>query len=201
MNQAFEGSGCKTFAIVPLTTSLRPGFVLFDTRAIGEVLHIGQTSAARSKSRAQGSKRKEERKNGTYKTKKEKKELKEEEKKEEKQILMLLELKEKTEKEIKRAKRHEIRGIHRCQNVECGIILNHDRNGSTNIATNFRRGYCKHPWLRVMTKQDQALEESQDKLDKLVQPGSTVGATQLRGSLKAEPVLEILSDEVGLRPS
>ena len=63
------------------------------------------------------------------------------------------------------------------------------------------RRVCNHPWLRVMTKEDETLEESQEKLDKLVQAGSTVGSTQLRGSFEAEPVLEISSDEVDLQPS
>ena len=38
MCRTFERSGLRTFALVPLTTRLRPGFVGFDTRSIGEVL-------------------------------------------------------------------------------------------------------------------------------------------------------------------
>jgi hypothetical protein len=80
MSRAFEGSGQKTLALVPLTTTLRPGFVGFDTRTIGEVLHVGKTQRANEKMRAQTVKRDAERLAGTYKTRAEKTKLKAEQK-------------------------------------------------------------------------------------------------------------------------
>ena len=60
----------------------------------------------------------------------------------------------------KRARRHVIRGIRRCQNAECGVILNRDRNGATNIATNFRRRYCGQGWLREFDADDVKLQNA-----------------------------------------
>lgn len=74
MNRAFEGSGSKTFAIVPLTTTLRPGFIGFDTRSIGTVLGVGQPESAKSKAKEQTVKRNEAKRNGTYQSPNERKE-------------------------------------------------------------------------------------------------------------------------------
>ena len=68
MNRAFEGSGLKRFAIVPLTTTSRPGFVSFDVRTVGEVLRCGTTESRKLKQRAAQKKRDEERRLGTYKS-------------------------------------------------------------------------------------------------------------------------------------
>ena len=75
MCRTFERNGLRTFALVPLTTRLRPGFVSFDTRSIGEVLHLGQTQDTRDKNKARGMKREAERKAGTYKTRAELKQM------------------------------------------------------------------------------------------------------------------------------
>ena len=66
MSRALEGSGGKPFALVPLTTTLRPGFVGFDTVSVGEVLHLGRTASAKQKQKAQQIKREADRAAGTY---------------------------------------------------------------------------------------------------------------------------------------
>ena len=60
----------------------------------------------------------------------------------------------------KKARRCEIRGIRRCQNAECGVILNRDRNGATNIATNFSRRYCGEKYLREFDAEDIKLQNA-----------------------------------------
>ena len=65
-----------------------------------------------------------------------------------------------TEEERKKARRYEIRGIRRCQNAECGVILNRDRNGATNIATNFSRRYCGEKYLREFDAEDIKLQNA-----------------------------------------
>ena len=59
MNSAFEGSGRKTFALVPLTTTMRPGFISFDTSSIGEVLGVGRTEGTKKRNNAAAAKRRE----------------------------------------------------------------------------------------------------------------------------------------------
>ena len=60
---------------------------------------------------------------------------------------------------------HEIRGLRRCQNVECGVILHRDRNAAINIATNFRRLYSGQPLLRQATAADIKLVTALQALD------------------------------------
>jgi hypothetical protein len=59
----------------------------------------------------------------------------------------------------------EIRGLRRCQNVECGVILHRDRNAAINIATNFRRLYSGQPLLRQATAADIKLVTALQALD------------------------------------
>ena len=66
--------------------------------------------------------------------------------------------KAKTPEAKKKAQRHEIRGLRRCQNVECGVILHRDQNGATNIATNFRLIYNGLCPLRSLTTEDMELQ-------------------------------------------
>ena len=68
MNRAFEGSGHKQLAIVPLTTTSRPGFVSFDVTTVGEVLRCGATESRKLKQKAARKKKEEERSMGTYKS-------------------------------------------------------------------------------------------------------------------------------------
>ena len=56
-----------------------------------------------------------------------------------------------SEEEKKKARYHEIRGLRRCQNVECEAILHRDRNAAVNIATNFCRLYRGQAPLREPT--------------------------------------------------
>ena len=67
--------------------------------------------------------------------------------------------KAKTEEEQKKAKRYTIRSIRRCQNAECGVILNRDRNAAANIALNFRRLYHGLAPLKKQSAIDEKLEK------------------------------------------
>jgi len=57
-----------------------------------------------------------------------------------------------------KAMHHDIRGIRRCQNAECGAILNRDRNGAACIALNFERLLSDQEPIRPLTADDQELE-------------------------------------------
>ena len=57
-------------------------------------------------------------------------------------------------------KRSEIRGLRVCQNTECRIPLNRDKNGATNIGTNFKRLFSNQPPIREMTSEDLALHRA-----------------------------------------
>ena len=59
----------------------------------------------------------------------------------------------------------EIRGLRRCQSVECGVILHRDRNAAINIATNFRRLYSGQPLPRQATAADIKLVTALQALD------------------------------------
>ena len=69
-----------------------------------------------------------------------------------------------TEEERKKASRFEIRGLRRCQNVECGVIHCRDRNGALNIATNFWRGYRNEKMLRGHSAEELKLIKAHQKL-------------------------------------
>ena len=69
--------------------------------------------------------------------------------------------KEITPEELRKASHHEIRGIRRCQNAECGAILHRDRNGACCIAINCRRIWCGEPPIRKLTAEDIQLEKLQ----------------------------------------
>ena len=73
--------------------------------------------------------------------------------------------KAKTLDEQKKARHHEIRGLRRCQNAECGVILNRDQNAAVNIATNFCRRYYDQPWLRDPSPQQCMLATTLQKLE------------------------------------
>ena len=73
MSRAFEFSGKKTFSLVPLTTSSRPGFVQFDVRSAGDVLHLGMMESRKAKQKETASRTKQEKQDGTYMSKAEKK--------------------------------------------------------------------------------------------------------------------------------
>ena len=60
---------------------------------------------------------------------------------------------------------HEIRGLRRCQNVECEVILHRDRNAAINIATNFRRLYSGQRLPREATVADIKLVTALRALD------------------------------------
>ena len=66
---------------------------------------------------------------------------------------------QKTEEEQEKAKRYTIRSIRRCQNAECGVILNRDRNAAANIALNFRRLYHGLAPLKKQSAIDEKLEK------------------------------------------
>jgi len=68
---------------------------------------------------------------------------------------------------MKKRKRryHKIRGLRRCQNAKCGVILHRDRNAASNIADNFYRLYEGKPCLGKLTTQETALYEALGKLD------------------------------------
>ena len=59
-------------------------------------------------------------------------------------------------------KRSKIRGVRVCQNTECAecIPLNRDKNGATNIGTNFKRLFSNQPPIREMTSEDLALHRA-----------------------------------------
>ena len=70
-----------------------------------------------------------------------------------------------TDHEKKKAAYHKIRGLRRCQNAECGVILHRDRNAASNIAENFYRLYEGKPCLGKLTAQETALHEALGKLE------------------------------------
>lgn len=54
----------------------------------------------------------------------------------------------------------KIRGLRRCQNEECMLPLNRDRNGAANIGTNFQRLFESKPPIRSMTDEDVAFHRA-----------------------------------------
>ena len=76
INQAFEGSGKHTFALVPLTRKFRPGFVTLDTTTWQEILGLPLMDTKKTKINARIRERRKEKANGTYVSKKEKSEAK-----------------------------------------------------------------------------------------------------------------------------
>jgi hypothetical protein len=63
-----------------------------------------------------------------------------------------------TEVEEKQGK--TIRGLRRCTQRDCRIPLNRDRNGATNIGTNFERLMREEPPIRSMTEEDLAFHRA-----------------------------------------
>jgi hypothetical protein len=57
-------------------------------------------------------------------------------------------------------KSSEIRGLRVCQNTECRIPLNRDKNGATNIGRNFERLFSDQPPIRSMTDEDIAFHRA-----------------------------------------
>lgn len=55
---------------------------------------------------------------------------------------------------------YKIRGLRRCQNEECMLPLNRDRNGATNIGTNFSRLFAGQPPIRSMSDEDLAFHRA-----------------------------------------
>ena len=47
-----------------------------------------------------------------------------------------------------------------CQNTECRTPLNRDKNGATNIGTNFKRLFSNQSPIREMTDEDLALHRT-----------------------------------------
>ena len=54
----------------------------------------------------------------------------------------------------------KIRGLRRCQNEECMLPLNRDKNGATNIGTNFKRLFKDRPPIRSMSDEDLAFHRA-----------------------------------------
>ena len=54
----------------------------------------------------------------------------------------------------------KIRGLRRCQNEECKRPLNRDKNGATNIGTNFQRLFKDRPPIRSMSDEDLAFHRA-----------------------------------------
>lgn len=54
----------------------------------------------------------------------------------------------------------KIRGLRRCTQRDCMIPLNRDKNGATNIGTNFTRLMADHPPIRSMTDEDLAFHRA-----------------------------------------
>ena len=54
----------------------------------------------------------------------------------------------------------EIRGLRRCQQRECMVPLNRDKNAAINIATNFMRLFCDRPPIRTQSKEDIAFHKA-----------------------------------------
>lgn len=55
---------------------------------------------------------------------------------------------------------YKIRGLRRCQNEECMLPLNRDKNGATNIGTNFQRLFAGRPRIRSMSDEDLAFHRA-----------------------------------------
>ena len=55
---------------------------------------------------------------------------------------------------------YKIRGLRRCQNEECTLPLNRDKNGATNIGTNFSRLFAGQPPIRSMSDEDLAFHRA-----------------------------------------
>ena len=53
-----------------------------------------------------------------------------------------------------------IRGLRRCQNEECKLPLNRDKNGATNIGTNFQRLFDNRPTIRSMSDEELAFHRA-----------------------------------------
>ena len=51
----------------------------------------------------------------------------------------------------------EIRGLRRCQNEGCGIPLNRDKNGATNIGFNLQRMFQGKPLVKQLNSQETKL--------------------------------------------
>ena len=73
MNRALEGNGRKTFSLLPMKRSFRPGFVGFDTVAVQEVLQTGRSDEQKQKIACRKRAREEEKSAGEYLTRAEKK--------------------------------------------------------------------------------------------------------------------------------
>ena len=54
----------------------------------------------------------------------------------------------------------KIRGLRRCTQRDCMIPLNRDKNGATNIGTNFTRLMADQPPIRSMTDEDLAFHRA-----------------------------------------
>ena len=66
MNQAFEGSGMRTFSLLPLTRSIRPGFVDFEYTTWIEILSLPKPASRQEQIKASNAKKAKEVANGTY---------------------------------------------------------------------------------------------------------------------------------------
>lgn len=57
-------------------------------------------------------------------------------------------------KEFENDKKKRIRGLRRCTQRDCMLVLNRDKNGATNIGTNFMRLMENKPLIRSLTDED-----------------------------------------------
>lgn len=62
--------------------------------------------------------------------------------------------------EVEEAMGKKIRGLRRCTQRDCMIPLNRDKNGATNIGTNFLRLFTNQPPIRSMTDEDVAFHRA-----------------------------------------
>ena len=64
-----------------------------------------------------------------------------------------------TPEEKKKASRYSVRSIRRCKNVECGVILNRDKNAAQCIEFNLKRLFLGQPPLRKLTEMELQMEK------------------------------------------
>ena len=136
MNRSFEGSGERTFSMLPLTRKFRPGFVSFDATTCREVLQLPMRETERAKIKARIVERTTEKLAGTWMSPKEKHALKHEKRKREaeeneqtrKQVLANETKEDKKHRiileiaEAKERKRHKLMQIQNKKDLERGSI-------------------------------------------------------------------------------
>lgn len=62
--------------------------------------------------------------------------------------------------ELEEARGHRIRGLRRCTQQDCMLVMNRDKMGAINIGTNFMRAMQDRPPVRSMTDEDMAFHRA-----------------------------------------